>query len=189
MNPLATYIRSFVDFPDDELEEVLAHFQPRTLPKGAYLCRQGQVCGEISFIQRGFLRSFYLIHDQDVTRFILTKGVFATALTSFVTQTPSSENLQAITNTELWTISHRDLYRLYDRFPRMERLGRLAIERSHILLEERVLTLLSLTAEERYRNLSDERPELLQEVPLHYIASLLGVKPETLSRIRKKLSL
>ena len=179
-------MRSFVDFPADELSDILSHFELMSLCKGEYLCQQGQICNYIGFIQSGIIRSYYHVKQQEITRFILTEGVFVTAFASFISRKPSREYIHAIENTSLWAIHHQDLQHLYEQYPRMQKLGRLVTEYSHILLEQRVLALLSYSAEERYSVLLREQPELVKRVPLIYIASLLGIKPETLSRIRRR---
>lgn len=188
MDRLKKYILGFVKFSEEEFSEILPYFYHQQLKKGEYFYREGEICNRISFILSGMIRSFYHINEEEITRYVLLKEGFVTALSSFTARQPTKENLQALTQMDLLTIDHADLQYLYGKFPKMQELGRLIIEYSHRLLEERVVVLLSLSAEERYEALSDKRPELLQNVPLRYIASLLGIKPETLSRIRKKLT-
>jgi len=161
-------------------------FRPRYIAKGEFLLTAGEVCGEVAFIKSGVMRSFYNLKGKEVTRFVLMKNNFVTALASFISRKPSSENLQAIKDTELYVISYDDIQKLYEEYPKWQELGRLVIEKSHLQLERRVFELISMTASERYRSITEDQPGIVDNVPLQYIASIIGVKPETLSRIRKK---
>lgn len=187
MEALQQYISEFVSFSEEEWNRLSSRFRQIDLGKGEVFCQQGHICNWMAFIEQGLVRSYYCIKNQEITRFILSEGVFVTALASFVQQKPSREIIHAIEPTRLWAISYEDLQQLYLQIPRLERLGRKIMEHSQILLEQRVLALLSFTAEERYKLLMREYPQIVQRVPLHYIASLLGMKPETLSRVRRKI--
>ncbi|MEM6262440.1 MAG: Crp/Fnr family transcriptional regulator [Bacteroidota bacterium] len=184
---LYDHLNRFMPIAADELEQAMPYFESRELEKGEYLVKAGQVCREIAFIAEGMVRSYYEINGKEVTRFVLLRHRFVTALASCTSGQPSREYIQAIAPCRLLVIPYPKLLELYDRFPNWNRLGRLVVEQSHVELEERMLSLLSLNAEERYQVLSLEQPELLRNVPLQYIASILGIKPETLSRIRRKL--
>ena len=118
---------------------------------------------------------------------INTKHNIVTAHTSFTLQRPSMQYIQAITDSELLVLTHQSMEQLYRDFPRWERLGRLITERVYGYVESRVVDYLSLSPEERYRKLLDENSTLLKKVPLRYVASMLGITPETLSRIRNKV--
>lgn len=152
------------------------------------LLNEGSVCEEVAFIKSGVFRSFYKVKGKEVTRFVLMKNNFLTALASFLSGEPSTENLQALKESELLVIKRDDIHRLYSEYPKWGELGRLVIEKSHLQLEKRVFELIAMTAEERYMNITQDQPEIIENVPLQYIASIIGVKPETLSRIRKKVT-
>jgi len=184
---LQSYIRKIVDFSDEEMEKIMSHFEPMNLPAGEYLVDEGLICDRIAFIVKGYLRSFYEINDQEVTTMINTKHNIVTAHTSFTLQRPSMQYIQAITDCDLLVLSHRSMQQLYDEIPRWDRLGRIINERVYGYMESRVVDYLSLSPEERYRKLVEENAKLVQNVPLRYIASMLGITPETLSRIRKKV--
>lgn len=188
MNALRRYIEAFVSFSEEEFEDILGHFKREELKKGHYFHRAGTPCDRVAYIEVGALRSFYALEGGDFTRFVLMRNSFATALTSFVSQQPAKENIQALTNCTLWTLDYETNEQLYAKYPKWQELGRKLIAYYHQKLEERVFRLLTQSAEERYRNLTEEQPELLRDVPLQYIASILGVTRETLSRIRRKIS-
>lgn len=184
---LQAYIQGFEDFNDAEMETIMNHFKPMSLPAGEYFVDEGLVCNHIGFITKGFVRSFYEINDVEVTTMINTKHNIVTAHTSFTLQRPSMQYIQAITDSELLVLTHESMEQLYRDIPGWERLGRLITERVYGYVESRVVDYLSLSPKERYRKLLDENSTLLKKVPLRYVASMLGITPETLSRIRNKV--
>ena len=145
------------------------------------------MCKNIGFITKGYLRSYYEINDGEVTTMINTKHNIVTAHTSFTLQRPSMAYIQAITDCELLTLSYESMEELYKRIPKWERLGRLITEQVYGYVESRVVDYLSLSPEGRYRKMLETDSKVLKDVPLRYIASMLGITPETLSRIRNKV--
>lgn len=188
-NRLKFYINQVTYIPDEVFDAGKSYFYFKQYRRNEYLHKSQNVCNEIAFILDGGVRSFYNMEGTEITRFVILKNNFVTALSSYISREVNPENIQAIMTTKALVIKKENLDKLYEQYHEWERLGRKAIEHSHLQLEKRVLALISMTAEERYKSLSIEQPELLKYVPLQYIASILGIKPETLSRIRKKLSL
>lgn len=188
MDSFYRYIKQFIHLPRAAWEEAKSLASELQLRKGSFFYQQGEICNHVAFINKGILRSFYLIDGEELTRFVSLQNSIITAFTSFVQQIPSQENIQAISDCQLFTLGAKELTYLYDRYPAWEKLGRLILEHHHIRMEKRMLSLLGLTAEQRYKALCKDQPEIIQSVPLQYIASILGVKPETLSRIRKKMT-
>ncbi|RMG31793.1 MAG: Crp/Fnr family transcriptional regulator [Bacteroidetes bacterium] len=184
---LRQYVSKYVHIEPAVFEEASRYFKPRFLKKGEYLYREGGICHKLAFVLRGLIRSFYHIEGEEVTRFIVWENFFVTAFSSFISRKSSNENIQAIEDSHVLVICYEDLQHLYRKHPSWQELGRRLVEESHLRLEQRVLSLLTHTAEQRYRALAITQPELLRRVPLQYIASLLGIKPETLSRIRRKV--
>lgn len=184
---LQSYIQGIVDFTDEELELIMAHFKPLSLPAGEYFVDEGIVCKNIGFITKGYVRTFYEIQDVEVTTMVLSKHNIVTAHTSFTLQRPSMSYIQAITDCELLVLTHDSMQELYEKFPKWERLGRLITEQVYGYMESRVVDYLSLSPEDRYRKMLETDAKLLKNVPLRYIASMLGITPETLSRIRNKV--
>lgn len=181
------YIQSIVDFTDQEMEEIMSHFKHMCIPAGEYFVDEGIVCKNIGFITKGYVRTYYEINEQEVTTMVLTKHNIVTAHTSFTLQRPSMSYIQAITDCEFLVMSAESMQELYDRFPKWERLGRLITEQVYGYMESRVVDYLSLSPEDRYRKMLENDAKILKNVPLRYIASMLGITPETLSRIRNKV--
>ncbi len=163
-----------------------AHLKPKTLAKGDFLLKEGTVCHHLYFLETGCLRGFYNLDGKEITHWFGFENDFVTSFYSFITQKPSVENLQVLENSELWSISYESLMKLYDEFPEIERLGRMANEKYYIRLEERYVNFQFKTAAERYELLLEKMPHILQRVALGYVASYLGISQETLSRIRAK---
>lgn len=129
---------------------------------------------------------FVSTDDKEITQWISTKGYFCADLSSFVFETPSRLSIQALVDTEIFTISKEDYGLIGELVPKWHEFEKLFIARCFITLEERIFSHLSMAAEERYEHFFEKNRELFNQVPLQYIASLLGMTPETFSRIRKK---
>lgn len=170
----------------DDLKKISSLFKPSTLKKGDYFLSAGKSADKLSFVQSGLLRIFAVTPEKEVTQWISTKGYFITDLAGFIFDVPARWNIQALTEVVLYTISRADYNRIGKMVPKWRELEKLFITRCFTILEDRVFAHLSMTAEERYNLFFEQNKELFNQVPLQYIASMLGMTPETFSRIRKK---
>ena len=187
MTELEHYISSYFGVVDEkDLKTIVSLFQLTTIKKGDYLLKTGRRCDKLSFVQSGLLRVFVKTDDKEITQWISTKGYFTTDLSSFVFETPSRWTIQALADTELYSITKEDYKSISDLVPKWNELEKLFIVRCFTMLEDRIFSHLSMTAEERYHFFYQHNRELFNQVPLQYIASMLGMTPETFSRIRKK---
>ena len=157
------------------------------LKKGAYLVTEGQRCRHLYFVESGALRGCYTLDGKEITYWFAFENDFVTSFHSFITETPAVERIQLLEGSVLWAISKERLNHLLNAHHEIERLLRIAYEGYYIRLEERFVNGGFKTAAERYRDLLEQRPQLLERVPLSYIASYLGISPETLSRVRARL--
>ncbi|MGV3596309.1 MAG: Crp/Fnr family transcriptional regulator [Bacteroidota bacterium] len=179
-------IRRFIALDEESLQDIASCFKPLHLTKGTYWLKAGQICTQVGWVKEGLLRTWYKVDGEEITHWISEEGYFDTSLSSFSFKTPSRWNLQAITDCELLVLDcddHRELLHKYTQWRIFE--SQLLIF-SYLGLEERMFSQLHQTAEERYEKLLIERPELAARAPLQHLASMLGMKPETLSRLRKK---
>lgn len=186
MTELQQYIQKLFDTDETALTTIASKFVPKQIKKGDYLLKQGRQCAQLSFIQSGLVRIYATVEDKEVTQWISTPGYFVTDLASFIFNTPARWNLQALTDGELYTIAKEDYDELGNIVAEWHKLEKLFIAKCFIILEERVNSHLFMTAEERYNKLLEQQPELFNQVPLQYLSSMLGMTPETFSRIRKK---
>jgi CRP-like cAMP-binding protein len=187
MTALETSIQSYFGIMESEdLKTITSLFKPETIKKGDYFLMEGKSCEKLSFVQSGFLRVFTETEKKDVTQWISAKGYFLTDLASFIFEDPARWTIQALTDCEIYTIYKDDYKNLESLLPAWSVLEKLFIVRCFTTLESRIFTHLSMTAEERYHSFFENNKELFNHVPLQYIASMLGMTPETFSRIRKK---
>lgn len=185
-NELATYIQSFFGVTPEDVTKIGSFFEPISFRKGEYFLRRGQLSDRLGFLQSGVLREYVTIDDKEVTKWISTKGYFVVDLSSFVFEKPARWNIQALTDCEVYVINQKNYRLLNNVIPNWQELEKLFIAKCFTVLEDRVLAHLSMTAEERYQQLFAFNKELFNTVPLQYLASMLGMTPETLSRLRKK---
>ncbi|MDB5016121.1 MAG: Crp/Fnr family transcriptional regulator [Mucilaginibacter sp.] len=187
MNELENYIHHYFSISPDDCKKVSALFKTETLNKGDFYLKSGKLCDKMSFIQQGILRIYVSQPGGEVTQWIGTGGFFITDISSFIFRNPSRFNVQALADTRLFTISHQQYLTLGTLVPKWNEFEKLFICSCFVMLENRVFDLISLSAEERYSQLFGQNRELFNQVPLQYLASMLGMTPETFSRIRRKM--
>ncbi len=183
---LQKYIQAHFGVTQEDLAAISGFFQPVSLKKGDHFLRSGQRSDRLGFLQAGILREYLNLGDREVTKWISTKGYFVVDLASFLFDRPARMNLQALTDCEISVISLQDYRKISQVVPKWPELEKLFIAKCFTTLEDRIVSHLSMTAEERYQQLFQFNKELFNTVPLQYLASMLGMTPETLSRLRKK---
>lgn len=187
MERLLQHLKNFHHLSEPLQHDLENCFSKVVLPKNEFLITEGKVCRQLYFLEQGCLRGFYNLDGKEVTHWFGFENDFVTSFHSFTTQEPAVENIQLMEGCVLWAISKETLTRLFDQYNEVERLVRIAYEKYYIRLEERFVNSQFRTATERYENLVQQAPHVLERVSLGYIASYLGISQETLSRIRGKL--
>jgi len=186
LTELQQYITSYFGVTNQYMHKITSLFSATELKKGDYFIKSGQYCEKLSFVRSGFIRVFANAEDKEITQWISTKGYFITDLNSFTFKQRARWNIQAITDCELYTIDAHNYASLNKVVPNWPEMEKQFIAGCFIQLEDRVFSHLSFSAEARYDKLFKNNRELFNQVPLQYIASMLGMSPETFSRIRKK---
>ena len=187
MTGLEQNIKSYFGvISDDDLKSIVSLFKLTTIKKGEYFLKAGKLCDKLSFIQSGILRVFIETEDKEVTQWISTAGFFITDVSSLIFQNPARFTIQALTDTEMFTITREDYTRLNNLIPLWYQFEKNFLALYFIMMEDRIFSHLAMTSEERYHRFFESNKELFNQVPLQYIASMLGMTPETFSRIRKK---
>lgn len=157
-------------------------------PKNHTLLKTGQTEDYLSFVETGVVRYYIPKEENDITLAFVFADSFASAYDSFLTRIPSVYQADTLTKTILWRLNYNDLQIIYSGTEIGNKIGRFASEDLFLKKFKRELSLLNETAEQRYQNLFTERPQLIKEIPLKYIASYIGITPQALSRIRKRIS-
>ncbi len=155
--------------------------------KGELIVKEGEICNYVYFVNSGLTR-FYLDADgREVSLEFIGDNEYVSAYESFLTRMPACENLEALKETELMQLSFDDLQMLYHLYPAFQIIGRIVAEQLFICISRHSNALMLLTPEQRYQQLIANGSPLLQQVPQYMLASYIGVTPEHLSRIRKKI--
>ena len=186
MTELEQYIQTYFGLSEENLASIANQFTTHAISKNDYFVQSGQYCKRLSFIKEGYFRIFDYKEGKEITQWISSKGEFVTDLSSMIFSTPARWNIQALEDAVLYSLSKEDYDQLGSHIPQWDKLEKLFIAKCFLTLEDRVFSFLSMTAEQRFQHLFQYKPELFNLVPLHYLASMLGMTPETLSRIRKK---
>lgn len=184
---LKSTLSKFTVLQDKDWEHLISSFEVKIFKKGDFIIKEGQVCNHIGFLNKGILRVFYTENGKEYTSYFNfgTRNPLISAFTSFFSRQPSKESIHALEDSEIGLIHYDRLQQLFEQSFAMQKLGRLMAEYNYILAIERIYSLQHKSAAERYNNLLQIYPQLINHIPHHYIASYLSITPESLSRIRK----
>lgn len=182
-------METLVPWTDSEYQEFCGFIKPRRIAKRKHLFAQGDTCRWVGFVNEGCLR-YYLIDNAAEERIIYfaMENWWIGDLASFNQKQPSLYNLQALTDVELLLLDRDIVDEVCRKCPSWEKFFRLSTQKSYAAVTDRYIQFQAMSAEEKYLQLVKKSPSLFQRVPQHYIASYLGIKPQSLSRIRKKLA-
>lgn len=186
MSELKKHIIETFGFTESEFQEIKDFFQPKEIKKGEFFLKEGQYVRQMGFVEKGILREFLYINEKEVTKWFSTSGYFAVDLSGFLFDQKSKVSYQAISDVEILAISKENYNKISTIVSRWDNLEKMFLARCFTVLENRVISHLALSAEERYNQFFAFNPTLFNEVPLYQIASMLGMTAETLSRIRQQ---
>jgi CRP-like cAMP-binding protein len=182
------HIQKLTPISDEDWEIFSTKFEKQIFKKNSPIIMSGEVENYLYFIETGIVRFWIKTGDNEVTFDFAFEKSFFSAYLSFLTREPTNWNIQTLTPAVLWRISYADLQLTYKQTQVGEKIGRLAAENLFIAAAKRKIALLTDTAEELYLMLFKEHLHLIQNIPLKYLASYIGVTPQALSRIRKRIS-
>lgn len=173
--------------PQKESEEILRLFKSRTLKKGEYFLRAGELSNELAFVNAGLLRFFYQAEDgKEFNKSFIAENEFAAAYSAYLIKQPARFSIQALESSYLLVCSLDSVTTLFDQHRCWERLGRILVEQLYIKKELREAEFLLDDAEARYHNFQKKYPGLEDRLAQYHIASYLGITPVALSRIRQR---
>ena len=187
MELLIEKIKTYVPLSVDDEGIARTLFHKKALKKGEHLLKAGDVCRYIFFIETGLVR-YYINNDGvEQTNYFNKENEFVCDYISFLPQTPSYVNIQALEDTTIWVISYVGMQQFYNEVKAGERFGRLAIEQVFVSVISQIGSLYTDSPETRYAKFLSEYADIAQRIPQYYIASYVGIKPQSLSRIRKRI--
>ncbi|MEX6626061.1 Crp/Fnr family transcriptional regulator [Tenacibaculum pacificus] len=187
---IRTYLEKSLTINDSDWQFFTSRLTLIKVKKRTKLLNLGEVENHISFLDKGIVRFFIPKEskEKEITFGFCFSNEFVSAYDSFLTKSPSLYELETLTDVEMWRMTYDDLQEVYNQTSIGNALGRLSSERLYLIKSKREQSLLNETAEERYLKLFDERPNLIKEIPLKYIASYIGVTAQALSRIRRRIT-
>jgi CRP-like cAMP-binding protein len=184
--PLVEFINKIYPLSEDIIEFMSSRTTFKKVMKGKFLLKPGECCKDFYYIHKGILRSYIKYGEKEITIWINPEGEITTSIRSIAGSRVSDEYIQVIENAELVVIPFEAMQELYEKFPEMNKVGRMLLEEYYAASEERVYIARLPNAQARYQHFINSRPELLNRIPLKYVASYLGITLETLSRLRAK---
>jgi len=181
------FVNKFIQTDDRLFDIIISNFEYKKVARKEILLEAGKTANKIFYLHQGFVRFFHTKKDgTEVTSDFYFAPGFITSFTSLIEQKPSNVNIQAIVKMDVLFIKYKDLMALYDKEHKIERLGRLLAEQVFITSEKHLLSFLNDSPQDRYLWLMKEYPEYVKNIPLHFLASYLGITAESLSRIRNR---
>ncbi len=181
---LRSFFEKHVSLEEQAWTDLQKIIRIKAFKRKDHFLHQGDICRHLGFIVKGYVRLYFLKDGEEITKDFNFENSFCGSYASFSLQVPSRFNIVAMEPVKLYTIGREDLFRLYDKHASLQKLGRLSMEHMFIRKEMREASFLLDSAVERYQELMALHPQIQQRVPLKYLASYLGITPETLSRIR-----
>ncbi len=185
------HLSQFIDSGDNEMlrliEKAKDSFEIIHLKKNEFFVKEGEVCLNFCYLQSGILQHSIDVLNEEKTTYLALRNSVTTSLNSFLFEKPSRKNIKAIADCKLWIVDLKKFKDLIDNNKAFHQFYYNIIEKQICLIDDYRIDLLTLTPEERYKKLLTTEPNLLQEVPLHYLASFLGISSRHMSRIRKNI--
>lgn len=185
---LLKVLNAIIPIEPSEQDLITSCFKPFNLQKGEFFLQSGKVNYYIGFINKGLVRYFVYKDEEEGTFEFTREGEFIADYQSFTKKVPSVQNIQAIEDSELLVINYNDLHRIFNAAKHGNLLGRIIIEHRFDVMVSQLLSIYMHTHKERYKKFIENYSGLSQRIPQYLIASYVGVKPQSLSRIRRRFS-
>lgn len=186
---LREFLKEFKILSDTDIAEFEQLLKKRDVKKGEYFIQNGAVCKSIAFVMSGIFRTYFISDKWEEVTYCLTfPNNFLTAYSSYLTGNSTQENIQAIQDAELYIISKEEMENLADNNITWLIFLKFMAEQQYMELENRIFQLQKKNALSKYKNLIENYPQLVQQIPLQYLASYLGITQRHLTRIRKEIT-
>ena len=188
MNEIKKHLQTVFNISEEEVDIFLSVFTKTTLKKNTVFLEQGQVCNKVALIEKGLLKCVYHKNGEEIVFEFSFENNFISDYYSFLTDTSSQKEIRCIENSTLYVTTKQHLEKLGNKYSFIESMSRKVNEKLFLTIHNRLKSKLLDTPTEQYQKLLLERPDLVSRIPQYLIASYLNVKPETISRIRKKIT-
>jgi CRP-like cAMP-binding protein len=183
-----SHIEAFCKISDADWELLLPHLAIKTIKKNELFIAEGKRAFELAFVIDGMLRQYYTKDGEEKTTYFFFENHFMTSYISCITGKPSLVSIEALSNATYIVFAYKALQQLFEQSMAWQKFGRLIAEYVVIGLEERMVSLLLQSPEERYVDLlNSNKKKIIERIPQHYIANYLGITPVSMSRIRSRL--
>ena len=187
--PLLNNLKQEYKLSDDDCAKVIPLFEPLKVKKNRHLFQSGEIARYVYYVEKGCLRQYYINNNgEERTIYFKNEGGWVSELVSFLDRTPTELNVQALEDSNLQIINRRNWVYAITRIPAMTIGFIRAQQDTNYVLKKRLAEATVETPEDKYLRFIKEEPQLLQRIPLYHIAAYLAMKPETLSRIRRKIT-
>ncbi len=187
-NKLLRYFSAIMSISKEEIEAIIETMTIRQYKKGTVLLREGQISTEAYFVLEGCVRQYFIVNGEERTGNFFTEEQWVININSLMQQAPSNSFLECCVDSSLVVGNREKEEDLYRRFPKLETVSRIVMQKVFAEQQEILASYSTDTPEQRYLKLLKSRPGLFQQIPQYQIASYVGVKPESLSRIRKRVA-
>lgn len=184
---LVDYFSRIMPLSEEEMAAIVETMDIAHYRKGTLLLKEGQISAEVYFVLEGCVRKYYLVDGDEKTDNFFTEGQWVISMNSFSQNSPSNHYLDCCMDSVLVVGNKEKEESLYNRFPKFETISRKVMEKEFAAQQEMMSSYITDSPEQRYLKLLKARPDLFQNIPQYQIASYIGVKPESLSRIRKRI--
>ncbi len=190
MSELQKILEELIGLTNNEYENFSAKLKRKKYSAKTLIVKESTIARNIYFIESGLLRAYHLRDGKEITTYFACDKQFISIFSSFITQSVSLEFLEAIEDSIVHELSYESLLQLYSESSKFEKLGRILAEKNYLCILGRTLVMQTKTAKEKYLDFIENYDmKIVQRVPQHQIASFLGIAPESLSRIRKEISI
>lgn len=186
MEAFRSFIHEYHPIPEHDWKIISSSFEEKRIPKNYNLLEEGQICNHIMFLEEGLLRFFILKDGLEINKFFTIAPYLFTSQSSYNNRIPSKEYIQSLEPSTVWQISYHQNQELH-KIESWRLFSKKLTQEVQQFTEEILEDIQTETAENRYRKLLEQNPELLNRIPLKHLASFFGIAPQSLSRIRKKI--
>lgn len=186
-NKLVNFFSRIMPLSDEEKRAITDSMVIKTFKKGTILLEEGKISTECYFVMEGCVRQYYVVDGEEVTSNFFTEEQFVVSITSFSQKVPANHYFACCEDCTLVVANEQKEHDLYERFPKFETISRIVVGNNFGEQQEAMASYVTDSPEQRYAKLLKSRPDLFQRVPQYQLASYIGVKPESLSRIRKRI--